>query len=137
MHVQHIKEKLMVNREEYIRDRMGSANPFRVPDGYFEGFASQLMEKLPEKAPHVVRKGILHSGMLRYAVCAAACFCAVVLGVTAYLAKIERGNSLHSGNLVTQTSVSTNADIYDDVVTDYVMIDNADIYAYISNDMSD
>lgn len=35
--------------EDILKKRIGTDNPFRVPDGYFEHFASELMERLPEK----------------------------------------------------------------------------------------
>ena len=35
--------------EDDLKKKVGTENPFRVPDGYFENFASNLMERLPEK----------------------------------------------------------------------------------------
>ncbi len=31
--------------EKYIEEKVGKRNPFQVPEGYFEQFASQLMQK--------------------------------------------------------------------------------------------
>ena len=39
----------MMNEEQYIKSRLGEKNPFRVPDGYFDSFATELMQKLPEQ----------------------------------------------------------------------------------------
>ena len=39
----------MTERENSILERFGNRNPFRVPDGYFEGFADDLMNRLPDK----------------------------------------------------------------------------------------
>lgn len=39
----------MKNEERYIRNKMGDANPFRVPDGYFDSFPSRIMEQLSER----------------------------------------------------------------------------------------
>ncbi|MGL5938296.1 MAG: hypothetical protein ACRCY5_06190 [Phocaeicola sp.] len=37
-------------KEEYnIRKKCGIDNPFSVPEGYFNNFTKELMEKLPEK----------------------------------------------------------------------------------------
>ena len=41
-------EKLM-NEEDKLLKKLGTENPFRVPEGYFEGFTSDLMSRLPEK----------------------------------------------------------------------------------------
>ena len=38
-----------MKEEEFIRKKYGSGNTFKVPEGYFELFTSELMSKLPEK----------------------------------------------------------------------------------------
>lgn len=38
-----------MKEEERILKKVGTGNPFRVPDGYFENLTSQVMERLPEK----------------------------------------------------------------------------------------
>ncbi|MDR0865466.1 MAG: hypothetical protein LBO74_11120 [Candidatus Symbiothrix sp.] len=35
--------------EDVNLDEIGKKNPFKVPDGYFEGLTSQIMAQLPEK----------------------------------------------------------------------------------------
>ena len=42
--------------EEKLIRQFGKIESFKVPDGYFEGCTSQLMNKLPEKSH---KKGIL------------------------------------------------------------------------------
>lgn len=37
--------------EEKIRSKIGTENPFKVPDGYFEDFQQRLMSSLPERFP--------------------------------------------------------------------------------------
>ena len=38
-----------MKEEDRIRKTLGTENPFRVPEGYFEQLASEVMDKLPEK----------------------------------------------------------------------------------------
>lgn len=38
-----------MKEEDNILRKIGKENVFRVPEGYFENFASELMERLPEK----------------------------------------------------------------------------------------
>ncbi|MGL4518383.1 MAG: hypothetical protein ACRCUJ_01420 [Phocaeicola sp.] len=38
-----------MKEENDIRKKCGTDNPFTVPEGYFDNFAKELMEKLPEK----------------------------------------------------------------------------------------
>lgn len=35
--------------EDNLLKKIGTENPFRVPEGYFERFASDVMDRLPEK----------------------------------------------------------------------------------------
>ena len=38
----------MTNEEKFIIESLGKENPFRVPEGYFDHFAEQFMNELPE-----------------------------------------------------------------------------------------
>ena len=38
-----------MGKEDNILRKVGTRNPFRVPDHYFEDFTQELMSKLPEK----------------------------------------------------------------------------------------
>ena len=89
---------------------MGKANPFKVPDGYFETLAETAMSSLPEE--HHRRRRLW-----RYA--AAACFLAALTTTILFF-----GNGITEEQQVAQ---SKEMDI--EQVADYVMIDNHDIYA--------
>ena len=38
-----------MKEENKIISKVGTKNPFKVPDGYFTDFTQELMNKLPEK----------------------------------------------------------------------------------------
>ena len=38
-----------MKEEDAISRKVGMENPFQVPDGYFEGLTSEVMNRLPEK----------------------------------------------------------------------------------------
>ena len=38
-----------MKEEDNILKQIGTDNPFRVPDGYFENLTSEVMNRLPEK----------------------------------------------------------------------------------------
>ena len=40
-----------MGKEDNILKKVGTQNPFRVPEHYFDNFAEELMSKLPEKEP--------------------------------------------------------------------------------------
>lgn len=42
------RRKLM-KEEDKILKKVGTENPFRVPDDYFENLTSEVMSRLPEK----------------------------------------------------------------------------------------
>ena len=40
-----------MGKEDNILRKVGTQNPFRVPEHYFEDFTQEVMNKLPEKEP--------------------------------------------------------------------------------------
>lgn len=111
-----------MTEEKYIEELVGRRNPFRVPDQYFDHFADQMMQQLPE------RKARRKSIWLRPVFYAAASVCALVISVAVYLALPERGQSPVRQLAVQQEDVNTSFD----EAADYMMLDNHDIYAYLS-----
>ena len=46
----------MGTEDKFLKEQFGNKRPFKVPDGYFENLASQIMEKLPERDVKVAQK---------------------------------------------------------------------------------
>ncbi len=111
-----------MNEEKYIEERVGKRNPFRVPDGYFDQFPEQLMNSLPKRQPKA--KLI----WLRPIFYAAAGICALMICTGVYFALSEEPK--HEATLVT----TPQQEVYDefDEAADYMMLDNHDIYALLS-----
>lgn len=112
----------MMNEEMYIKSRMGNKNPFRVPEGYFDNFAAEMMKNLPEqpKQSIVVR--------MRPWMYAAACLLVAVLTATIYF---------YAPDVTVQNIADAsypNSESYVEEVADYVMADNNDIYAYLASE---
>jgi hypothetical protein len=38
-----------MKEEDVVKKVLGKENPFKVPEGYFDNFTSQMMDSLPEK----------------------------------------------------------------------------------------
>lgn len=112
----------MMNEEQYIKNRLGDRNPFRVPEGYFDSLAAEVMEKLPEQPS---KQGLLVR--LRPWMYAAACLVAVLFTATLYLMFPEPTGQM-------ATAETTTTDTYVDDLADYVMADNNDIYACLASD---
>jgi hypothetical protein len=122
----------MTNEERFIEENFGKKNPYRVPEGYFDHFTEQLLSQLPEQqAAEPVRHSRLK--VLRPILMAAACLCIAIFSVTIYLNRSQDAPE----SAPVATTQSTNSTIneeedYMDAAADYVMLDNADIYACLS-----
>lgn len=121
--------------EGYIRSRAGSRNPFRVPEGYFEGFASQMMDKLPDCEPRVIPMGRSRLRVLRPLLYAAACVCVAVFCLTAYLMEGQPSAAGSDADVAVASQYQNiSLSTYEDDIMDCAMMDNADIYAYLSSE---
>jgi len=43
-----------MKEEDKIQKKIGTENPFRVPEGYFEHLSSEVMSRLPEKEKQAI-----------------------------------------------------------------------------------
>lgn len=115
-----------------------TGRPFRVPDGYFDGLQQRVMDALPAdvsrpaaaKPRRRAAKAVLRTLALPRWQAVAAGVCALVVGATAYLY-----NNKESAPAVAtaQQVATTTSDSYIDQVADYTMMDNDDIYTYLSS----
>ena len=123
--------------EKYLIEKVGKENPFKVPEGYFDTLSSQIMAKIEAEgvAPRDIKTGKEKRAKvlwLRPVLYAAASVCALFISVVAYQSHSDKGTAAP-----TQTVVANNQmlmDDYFDEAADYVMLDNQDIYAYLSSD---
>ncbi|MBP3834485.1 MAG: hypothetical protein J6E45_01015 [Prevotella sp.] len=116
-----------MNEEKLIEERFSKEMPFKVPENYFEDFTAQMMSQLPERKPKQSRQ--------RPYMWVAACFCAVALGIGAYLhfnqKVVSPANSSSAGQLAAE--VGHEGDLLDQAA-DYMMYDDHDFYAYLSEE---
>ncbi|MBQ8656017.1 MAG: hypothetical protein IJ527_03035 [Prevotella sp.] len=125
----------MTEEEKIIFTEAGKRNAFRVPEGYFEQFAEQMMQQLPERKPAEPSAGRKPAKVvrLRHYIAAAACLCLAIFSVTLYLHQHQQGNEPQMLSATgSQQSINNADETYFDEAADYVMLDNAEIYAYLS-----
>jgi hypothetical protein len=124
----------MKKEEEIIKMRCGKENPFRVPQGYFDDFATKLMAQLPEKEEKVIKLVPKHNRWhtLRPMLYIAACICAAIFSVTLVMKhnSHEQNNGVNTARMEIQQNSSND---YVDEAVDYAMIDNHEIYACVTN----
>jgi hypothetical protein len=125
--------------EKILEEYFGKKQPFQVPDGYFDDFASKFMENLPEKQTSeknvkVVKMQPNLWKRLRPALLAA-CLLAAVFGVGIY---INNSNDLSANNAhATKTAVSevsSTGGSYSsfEAAADYTMLDSEEMYAMMT-----
>lgn len=127
------------NDELYLKKRVGNRNPFRVPEGYFEQLTEQVMNNLPEVAREesiapVVSQTRARKIQLRSWLYAAACsVVALAMGVSYYFMQSSASSTDAAPMASVTPAVYTAPDnSYIDDAADYAMLDNAEIYAYLS-----
>lgn len=98
-------------------------HPFRVPEGYFDHFADEFMAQLPTPAATSIQPSWWHR--YRYVVATAACICGLLFGGIAYMGYTQDQQASH---LAEQHAIDASLD----EMTDYVMYDNGDMYASLS-----
>lgn len=137
----------MNNEEKYIQEKLGQRNPFRVPEGYFDQLAEQVMARLPEqKVVQLPEQGAEESkpvvvelpkrrakskvvALRPWLYAAASVVIVVVMSLSFYFHR-NAGAELQTA---TATTVSTTDDSsYIDEAVDYAMLDNVEIYALLA-----
>ena len=113
----------MMNEEQYIKSRISDKKPFRVPDGYFDKLTTEVMQQL--QLPEQPKRSL--TSKLRPWMYAAACGVAVLFASTVYFFKPD-----YTQQQVATTIGTASTDSYIDAVADYVMVDNLEIYACLT-----
>lgn len=126
----------MYREDKFITDTFGRKQPFKVPEGYFDDFASRLMESLPEQSEETTARVVAlkpsRHKRLRPIVVAAAGVIAAVFSVGVYLHTEGSHSPAPASQATAQTKVS-HAYTAVDAMADYTMLDTDDMYAYMAD----
>ena len=139
----------MMNEEKKINDIFGKENHFKVPEGYFDNFAEQMMAKIPEQeidSPEVTDKNrqenkakFVHLSLWRRLPLRKI---AAVLAVTAMLGggvgyQVEQAGKKHHAMAHNETPATESSHVTDgddaafEQMADYTMMDSQDFYAQL------
>lgn len=124
----------MESEEKFLEDRFARRTPFRVPEGYFDDLASQMMCNLTEQvgrdasAKPLATKIFLRR-WLRPVAIAAASVGILFVGTKAYLQLHLPGHERASVRGVSDGSRVTVSPAY--AIEDYAMLDAEDVYIYM------
>lgn len=134
------KETIM-NSEDKLKKMYGQQNPFGVPENYFDRFAENMLESLPEKdeSPKMVETSEVVEKTdntrrtlfvkLKPYLYLAAMFCGLYFGIQV----MKHRNDIASVSKIEQTAKTDafeNEDEYIDKVCRYARIGKDDIYSY-------
>ena len=118
-----------MGKEDNLLRKVGTGNPFRVPDHYFEDFTQELMDKLPEKEPMTSMPEITLWQRVKPWIYMTAMFCGIMLSV-----KIFVGNpSKDEFPAISQTEVENLPDEDLEIMIDRIMMDDYTLYQYLTD----
>lgn len=124
-------EKLMKEEDKLLK-KIGTENPFRVPEGYFEGFTSDLMSRLPEKEKTDVHREPTTWEKVRPWLYMAAMF----IGAALIIRVASPGETVSNGQQQQQIAADES-----DIEMEYIrtaientMMDDYSLYVYLSNE---
>lgn len=121
----------MEEEDRRLRQQFGHKNPFVVPEGYFDTITFEIVDKISEKRNTIV--GVRASAWVRFrpALLGAASIFIAVFSILFYLSNNNQDTSRNNVVVAAKTEYSASyGDL--DLAVDYTMLDNEDIYHYVS-----
>lgn len=119
-----------MKEEDYILRKVGTENSFRVPEGYFEGLTSDIMNKLPEKEkPAFVQKESTMWDKVKPWLYMAAMFAGAAL-----IIRVASADRQPASNTDYVAAEETDKEMqYINEVVDNSMLDDYSLYVYLSD----
>lgn len=116
-----------MGKEDYILKEVGTGNPFRVPDNYFEDFTQELMNKLPEKEPMPSMPETTLWQRVKPWIYMTAMFCGIMLSVRIFV-----GDPKKDEFPITQTEAEALSDEEWEIMVGRTLINDYAIYEYLT-----
>ena len=116
-----------MGKEDNILRKVGTQNPFRVPENYFEDFRQELMSKLPEKDPMPSWPELTLWQRVKPWVYMAAMFVGIMLSVRIFVGEPQKENFP-----ITQAEAETLSDEEWENLVRRNLFDNYNIYEYLT-----
>ena len=116
-----------MKEEDKLLEKFGRKNPINVPEGYFENFTNELMDKLPEKED-VPELKITTWQRIKPWIYMTAMFCGLMFSFKVLTGNHEKDNSNSSEN-----SLSLFSDAELEIIIDNSMVDDYTLYTYITD----
>lgn len=117
-----------MKEEDELVKKYGTKNPFMVPEGYFENFSKELMNRLPEKEQVSAPETISTWQRVKPWVYMAAMFCGLMLSVRVFVGPPKQDTPVFTAAETEQLS-----DEYVETILDHSMMDDYALYQYLTD----
>lgn len=118
-----------MGKEDNLLRKVGTKNPFNVPDHYFEDFTRNLMDRLPEKEPMLPMPEITLWQRVKPWIYMAAMFCGIMLGVRTFVGE-PRNDDFPP---ISSTEIENISDEEWEIIIDRILMDDYTIYQYLTD----
>ncbi len=118
-----------MGKEDNILRKVGTSNPFRVPNHYFGNFTQELMNKLPEKEPIPLLEEPTLWERIKPWIYMAAMFCGIMLSVRVFVGE-PRKEELP---MIGQAEAVNLPDEDWEIMIDHIMMDDYTLYQYLTD----
>ena len=118
-----------MGKEDNILRKVGTSNPFRVPDHYFEDFTQELMNKLPEKEPMPLMSEPTLWQRVKPWIYMTAMFCGIMLSVRVFVGEPQKDEF----PAISQIEAENLTDEDWEIMIDHIMMDDYSLYQYLTN----
>lgn len=118
-----------MGKEDNILRKVGTSNPFRVPDHYFEDFTQELMSKLPEKESMPLMPEPTLWQRVKPWIYMTAMFCGIMLSVRVFVGEPQKDEF----PAISQIEAENLTDEDWEIMIDYIMMDDYSLYQYLTN----
>ena len=116
-----------MGKEENILKKVGTKNPFQVPDHYFEEVTQEIMSKLPEKEPMPMMAEPTLWERVKPWVYMTAMFCGIMLSVRIFVGQPQKDNFP-----ITRSEAEMLSDEEWENLVRRNLFDNYNIYEYLT-----
>lgn len=118
-----------MGKEENILRKVGTKNPFRVPNQYFENFTQELLEKLPEKEslPSLPEPTLWQR--VKPWIYMTAMFCGIMLSVRIFVGEPKKNEFPP----ISQTEAENLPDEDWEIIINRIMMDDYTLYQYLTD----
>lgn len=131
--VSNKERRTTMKEEDELLKKCGTKNPFMVPEGYFDNFSKELMNKLPEKEQtSTPQETITTWQRIKPCIYMAAMFCGLMFSV-----RVIVGPPKQDTPIFTAAETEQFSDEYIETILDHSMMDDYTLYQYLTDANSD